>query len=81
MVFKNRQAFDIAKAVGIILLFCPLSSFALGLGEIEVSSFLNENFEAKINLDGKVNANQNTATVGLAPTVSYTHLRAHETLR
>ncbi len=67
MVFKNRQAFDIAKAVGIILLFCPLSSFALGLGEIEVSSFLNENFEAKINLDGKVNANQNTATVGLAP--------------
>ena len=67
VILKNRQAFDVAKAIGIVLLFFPLSSFALGLGKIEVSSFLNENFEAKINLEGKVNANQNTVNVGLAP--------------
>ena len=67
VILKNRQAFDVAKALGIVLLFFPLSSFALGLGKIEVSSFLNENFEAKINLEGKVNANQNTVNVGLAP--------------
>ena len=67
VILKNRQAFDVAKAIGIVLLFFPLSSFALGLGKIDVSSFLNENFEAKINLEGKVNANQNTVSVGLAP--------------
>ena len=67
VILKNRQAFDVAKALGIVLLLFPLSSFALGLGKIEVSSFLNENFEAKINLEGKVNANQNTVNVGLAP--------------
>ena len=67
VILKNRQAFDVAKAIGIVLLFFPLSSFALGLGKIEVSSFLNENFEAKINLEGKVNANQNVVNVGLAP--------------
>ena len=67
VILKNRQAFDGAKAIGIVLFFFPLSSFALGLGKIEVSSFLNENFEAKINLEGKVNANQNTVNVGLAP--------------
>ena len=67
VIFKNRQAFDVTKAIGIALFLFPFSSFALGLGKIEVSSFLNENFEAKINLEGKTNANQNTATVGLAP--------------
>ena len=66
VIFKNKQVLDLAKAVGIALLFSPLSPFALELGKIEVSSFLNENFEAKIILKGNTNVNRDAGNVGLA---------------
>lgn len=57
----------LAGALALCLSFAPGIVFALGLGNIEVSSYLNEPLEAKVPLVSVTSAELNTINVGLAP--------------
>ncbi len=58
----------------IVLLLCSLNSNALGLGEITVTSALNEPFEAEITLTGSVDLSTNEMVVQLASAEAFERL-------